>query len=400
MNTSAIIALAGLLASAAHGQVLYEIVDLTERAGGFADNTEARAINTNGLITGFTVTGELKEIGLAWDDDGTIQYDLPWLPKDNSTSGVSINFGGVIAGISEEIFPKDGDLYEDQKATIWQNGNAINVEDLVLFDPVMDPRSATDINDPGQIVGYAREFAGPPHKPLGFLASGGKLTDLGDLNRPEAIGSEGTIVGWRVDNEDADQAHMWFNGVLTSLHDHRNIEGDTSRAWAVSDSDVVVGDAMFEAGGVVAPAVWVGGAPSPVIDASTPGTARAINAEGVILGWIGNGEGFVRTGQSVRMLIDSIPQGLGWEKLTAYDINAAGRIVGSGVRNGETGHAFLLIPMCAADFNGDGALSILDFVALQQAFVGGDAAADINLDGQLNVLDFVAFQLLFVAGCE
>jgi hypothetical protein len=54
---------------------------------------------------------------------------------------------------------------------------------------------------------------------------------------------------------------------------------------------------------------------------------------------------------------------------------------------------------CAGDFNGDGALDILDFVALQIAFTAGDGSADINGDGALNILDFVAFQALFQQGC-
>lgn len=54
---------------------------------------------------------------------------------------------------------------------------------------------------------------------------------------------------------------------------------------------------------------------------------------------------------------------------------------------------------CPADFNGDGNLDILDFVAFQNAFVNGDAGADCNQDGNLDILDFVCFQALFVAGC-
>jgi hypothetical protein len=54
---------------------------------------------------------------------------------------------------------------------------------------------------------------------------------------------------------------------------------------------------------------------------------------------------------------------------------------------------------CIADFNGDGMLNILDFVAFQTAFVKGDPGADVNGDGVLNILDFVAFQQLFQAGC-
>jgi len=54
---------------------------------------------------------------------------------------------------------------------------------------------------------------------------------------------------------------------------------------------------------------------------------------------------------------------------------------------------------CGADFNGDGSLDVLDFVAFQEAFVAGEASADCDADGVLNVLDFVCFQVSFQAGC-
>jgi hypothetical protein len=54
---------------------------------------------------------------------------------------------------------------------------------------------------------------------------------------------------------------------------------------------------------------------------------------------------------------------------------------------------------CAADFNGDGDLNILDFVAFQTAWSTGDPKADCNGDDLFNILDFVCFQQLFVNGC-
>jgi hypothetical protein len=54
---------------------------------------------------------------------------------------------------------------------------------------------------------------------------------------------------------------------------------------------------------------------------------------------------------------------------------------------------------CQADFNGDGALNILDFVAFQNAFTGGDESADCDGDGVLTILDFICFQDLFKGGC-
>jgi hypothetical protein len=38
-------------------------------------------------------------------------------------------------------------------------------------------------------------------------------------------------------------------------------------------------------------------------------------------------------------------------------------------------------------------------MAFQTLFTSGDAKADFNDDGMLNVLDFVAFQSAFQAGC-
>lgn len=54
---------------------------------------------------------------------------------------------------------------------------------------------------------------------------------------------------------------------------------------------------------------------------------------------------------------------------------------------------------CEADFNTDGQLNVLDFVAFQLAWQAGDERADVNADGVLDTLDFVAFQELFQAGC-
>jgi len=55
---------------------------------------------------------------------------------------------------------------------------------------------------------------------------------------------------------------------------------------------------------------------------------------------------------------------------------------------------------CYADFNLDGALDILDFVAYQNAFVAGDPEADCDGCGNLNILDFVCFQNRFHEGCD
>ncbi|MEQ8317540.1 MAG: GC-type dockerin domain-anchored protein [Phycisphaerales bacterium] len=55
---------------------------------------------------------------------------------------------------------------------------------------------------------------------------------------------------------------------------------------------------------------------------------------------------------------------------------------------------------CRADFDGDGALTIFDFLAFQNAFDAGDLAADFDGDGSLTLFDFLAFQNEFAAGCD
>ncbi|MFI4881423.1 MAG: GC-type dockerin domain-anchored protein [Phycisphaerales bacterium JB064] len=67
-----------------------------------------------------------------------------------------------------------------------------------------------------------------------------------------------------------------------------------------------------------------------------------------------------------------------------------------------TGGAAWLGPLespCRADFDGDGDLTLFDFLAFQNAFDAGDLAADFDGDGSLTIFDFLAFQNEFDAGC-
>ena len=63
-------------------------------------------------------------------------------------------------------------------------------------------------------------------------------------------------------------------------------------------------------------------------------------------------------------------------------------------------NVFLAAPICAADVNGDGALSPADFTAWLIAFNKGDLAADQNNDGSVDPADFTAWLIGFNTGCE
>jgi len=55
---------------------------------------------------------------------------------------------------------------------------------------------------------------------------------------------------------------------------------------------------------------------------------------------------------------------------------------------------------CAADFNADGEISILDFLAFLNAWNDQDNTADMDRNGVINTQDFLVFLNAFTAGCE
>ncbi|MEQ8316342.1 MAG: GC-type dockerin domain-anchored protein [Phycisphaerales bacterium] len=54
---------------------------------------------------------------------------------------------------------------------------------------------------------------------------------------------------------------------------------------------------------------------------------------------------------------------------------------------------------CLADFDGDGELTVFDFLAYLNAFDAGRTEADLDDDGMLTIFDFLVFQNAFDAGC-
>ena len=54
---------------------------------------------------------------------------------------------------------------------------------------------------------------------------------------------------------------------------------------------------------------------------------------------------------------------------------------------------------CRADLDGDGVLTIFDFLTFQNLFASQDPRADFDGDGQFTIFDFLTFQNEFAAGC-
>jgi len=61
-----------------------------------------------------------------------------------------------------------------------------------------------------------------------------------------------------------------------------------------------------------------------------------------------------------------------------------------------------LCEACIADYNADGGVNTLDFLAYLNDFTGAthNGDPDLNGDGDVNTVDFLLFLNLFAAGCD
>ena len=93
----------------------------------------------------------------------------------------------------------------------------------------------------------------------------------------------------------------------------------------------------------------------------------------------------------------------GLDRIARHDTDS-GAFLGYAASGGGLGaqEKFTFMPdpgVCIADIDGDGSLSVFDFLAFQNLFDAGDARADLDGDGALTIFDFLAFQDAFDAGC-
>jgi hypothetical protein len=83
----------------------------------------------------------------------------------------------------------------------------------------------------------------------------------------------------------------------------------------------------------------------------------------------------------------------------SYEIDPAASASGVGPAHVVYSGNIATLVICAADRDGDGALTIFDFLAFQHQFDAGDPRADLDGDGALTIFDFLLFQGRFDAGC-
>ncbi|MEQ8845097.1 MAG: PQQ-dependent sugar dehydrogenase [Phycisphaerales bacterium] len=97
--------------------------------------------------------------------------------------------------------------------------------------------------------------------------------------------------------------------------------------------------------------------------------------------------------QSLRIADGGVPAPSG---VVGFGVDGAGELL---VLTTDGTILGLLPAPCRADLDGDGELTLFDFLAFQNLFDAGDPAADFDGDGDLTIFDFLAFQNEFAGGC-
>ncbi len=223
--------------------------------------------------------------------------DLGSLSGGASTGG-AINQSGVVAGASSTAALTGGT--SDTHATLFGTSSLTDLQTAGAFTD----SAALALNDSGQAAGYSGNGAGLPAATGAHAAvfANGAATDLGTLtggaySAATGINNAGEIVGYSQTTLTAGPEHAFIDDALVaagnpSLVDLGTLSGnisDSSRAYAINNSSVVVGDSTAANGQTHAFYDARSGNAGTMVDLGEfPGgnfsSARAINDAGTIVG--------------------------------------------------------------------------------------------------------------------
>lgn len=277
----------------------------------------------------------------------------------------------------------------------------------------------TDVTDDGvTLVGGTRvpDAPWPVYDQAFVFTEAGGLRELGILPSgsytwASAVSGDGSVVVGFGDTPAHITAIMWTDeSGLVELPGWPHEE----YGWASgvsSDGSIVVGSKAGTAFAWTAPGVFrdLGSIPQQ-------GEANAldVSADGsVVVGyaWIGEGPiGMVWTKKDAQnrdaaaFLAGAGLDVKGWTITTVSGVSDDGsRLVGQGINPTGRPEAWLAVlpaaAYCYGDFDGDGALSLFDFLAYVNTFNAGGPGADCDLSGALDLFDFLCFVNAFNSGC-
>ena len=252
-------------------------------------------------------------------------------------SALDINNLGQVVGFSQT---QDG----TGRAVLWQNST---MADLGTLGGEYNSSTATEINDLGQVVGYSypASITKPnqiPYPHQIFLWQNSTMTNLGNLlgaysSQAGDINNAGQVIGILTETSSGVPRYnfLWHNGNRTNLNILPN---------AINNKGQIVGVDNNEH-----PVLWQDGI---VTDLGTLGgtysEATSINDTGTVVGYSntsnGSSHAFVYKNGTIFDLNTLLPANSGWELNSAIDINDNGQIIGLGQFNGQFS-GFLLTPI-------------------------------------------------------
>lgn len=316
-----------MLAGSALATPVYRIEAIPEGDGMLP--TSAYGINEDGVVVG---EGFRSEAG-----DAERKWPLPFryqagVLKQLSTGGVG---SGYVATINKKGTMVGGRMY----ATTWSpKGKPQDMGNPPLCSGTI---SAVDINDAGQSVGM---IACTPYRTAPGLYHQGVNTELPllpghDGGVASAINNAGHVVGYSARSNNGPfvtRAFLWEGGPLQDLG---TLGGKSSRANGINKRGEIVGLAE-DANGVNQPFLYSRGAMKALPSCGEALVQPvALNESGTVIGTLftpGPSRAVIFEGRQCLHLQDLIDEtSVGWQLLTASDINAAGTIVGRGVHEGQ-----------------------------------------------------------------
>lgn len=285
----------------------------------------ATAVNNRGDVAGYSRASPGSK-------SGEVYHGVLWQNGVMLDLGIPQNGGYVeVRGINENGAVVANDAFGN--GHIWKDG---------MWAPMNFHGTPKAINRVDMVAGTFNLGAGQ----RAFLWKSGVATELGTLggssSRASAINDAGVVVGNALLAGDATtHAFLYQNGQMRDLG---TLGGAYSSANDINSFGVVVGSAQDASGRMLAFMHDAMGM-RPLLESTATSSAAAINDRGAVVGLIDDGAFLYDNGVVTRL--DQLPEvrAAGWIALFPSGINERGWITGWGWHaDGTPGSAFLLIP--------------------------------------------------------
>jgi probable HAF family extracellular repeat protein len=274
-----------------------------------------------------------------WTSTGGMQ-DLGTLPGWLDSNGNAIDRSGVVVGCDG----KDSGL---EAAFGWTTKSGMH-----LLKGLSSTYSCANAVNSGQIVGVSATEGGQQHAFLWTRQGGAQ--DLGTLGGPSSvatgINASGKVVGYSDTAIGVTHTFLWTqDGGMQDLSS-KSCPACESRAWAINEFGVIVGQAGAHAGARDYPFIWKDGSFRNLGDLGGTfghhgGAAMGISRLGQVVGSAatstGNDHAFLWTESGGMQDLGTLPGG---SDSAATGINSAGQVAGTSSISSTGSHAFLWTP--------------------------------------------------------